>query len=45
MGSGAAERVLDDLHCDLLVVKPRELAVRAQSSRRGRRFTTAAAIP
>jgi universal stress protein E len=40
-----AQRVLDDLDCDLLIVKPRELPVRSPSSRTGRRFTTAAAIP
>ncbi|MEJ0034985.1 MAG: universal stress protein [Gammaproteobacteria bacterium] len=36
-----AERIVDDLTCDVLVVKPREFADRVKAQRRGMRFVTA----
>lgn len=36
-----AERIVDDLACDVLVVKPREFASRVKPQRRGMQFVTA----
>lgn len=35
-----AERIVDDLGCDVLVVKPREFSSRVRSQRRGMQFVT-----
>lgn len=40
-----AERILDDLGCDVLVVKPRELASRAKPKRRGMQFIAMQPMP
>lgn len=40
-----AEQIVDDLGCDVLVVKPREFKTRVKSQRRGMQFVSNAPMP